>query len=143
MAITIAAIILAIIGFVFYKKQKKPVSSLSRQEQLIEKNAETLLDILETDHFWGLYIDYKNKHLCCKKALELDKEEIVKKIAPKLPLKGCDRPLCHCYYVGLVQQRHKTRRHNFDRREEIRFEDDNDRRDGDERRSGMWEHHDE
>ena len=139
----LATIIVVIIGYILYRKKATLTKPKSRQEELIEKNANNLIALQDSDHIWGVFVDYKNEHLCCKIVLQLAKERISKKIAPTLPLDGCDRQLCRCYYVGLTEKRDKTRREQQDRRDEIRFEDDNDRRSGSERRSGIWVHHDE
>ncbi len=139
----LATIIVVIIGYILYRKKATLAKPKSRQEELIEKNANNLMDIQDSDKVWGVFVDYGNEQLCCKKVLQLEKKHISKKLAPILPLDGCDRALCRCYYVGLTEKRDETRREHQDRRDEIRFEDENDRRSGVERRSGIWVHHDE
>ncbi len=136
-------IVVVIIGYIIYRKRAALTKPKSRQEELIEKNANKLMDIQDSDRIWGVYIDYDNEQICCKNVLSLEKKPISKKIAPSLPLIGCDRLLCRCYYVSLTEKRSKTRREYQDRRDEIRFEDENDRRTGAERRSGVWVHHDD
>ena len=139
----LATIIVVMIGYILYRKKATLAKPKSRQEELIEKNANNLMDIQDSDKVWGIYIDYDNEQLCCKNVLNFEKKHFSKKTAPSLPLKGCDRSLCRCHYVSLPEKRDKTRREHQDRRDEIRFEDDNDRRSGSERRSGIWVHHDE
>ncbi|PCH84998.1 MAG: hypothetical protein COB26_02090 [Piscirickettsiaceae bacterium] len=143
MAITIAAIIVIILGCIFYKKKSSSTEPTNRQDALIEKNAATLLDLQESDRFWGVYIHFDNEALCCKNVVALHRKQLSKKTALQLPLKDCDKSLCRCRYVGIVEKRHKTRREVNDRRDEIRYEEKNDRRLGNERRSGIWVHHDE
>ena len=139
----LATIVVVIIGYILYRKKAALTKPKSRQEELIEKNANNLMDIQDSDNVWGVYIGYDNEQLCCKSVLKLEKEHFSKKTAPSLPLNGCDRSLCRCHYISLSEKRSETRREHQDRRDEIRFEDDNDRRSGIERRSGIWVHHDE
>lgn len=143
MTITIAVIIVVIIAFIIYKKRSTSAKPKSREEQLFDKNSAQLLHIQKSDKYWGLYINYENQSLCCSETLKLQKKLIPKKTAPALPLKGCDKTLCRCHYVGVVEKRNETRREALDRRDEIRFEEDNDRRSGIERRSSTWVHHED
>jgi len=143
MAITITAIIfLGIVIYFYYRNKKKPIA-LSRQEQLQKKSSSNLEEIQSSKRYWGAYIDYKNDTLCCAAVLKLQKKQYPKKLVPDIPLAGCDRPLCRCHYVAIIERREKTRRLNESRREEIRFEDNPDRRSKLERRSSMWQNHED
>jgi hypothetical protein len=83
---------------------------------------------------WGILVSARNKQRVCPGAQEiLDKQFEVGK-EPRLPLASCPFPHdCTCHYVKLHERRKGERRSGGDRRQGLRFEQDQ-RRSGKDRR---------
>ena len=73
----------------------------------------------ESGVFWGVILQNPG----CDAAMELFEKNIPLTEAPDLPLQGCDAAQCSCSWKGLTEQRHETRRTHHDRRDSVRFED--------------------
>ena len=74
--------------------------------------------------------------LACQFARELDGQCYALGKAPSLPLRGCDVAKCECHYTNLEDRRSGIERCcGNERRDQIRFEDREDRRSGKDRRS--------
>lgn len=93
--------------------------------------------------FWGVSLQNPG----CDASMELFEQELPLADAPNLPLDGCDAMQCSCSWKGLTEQRHTTRRTHHDRRDNVRFdeqEDKIDRRSHKERRKteNTWDRRD-
>lgn len=89
---------------------------------------------------WGVTLLFPDPANVCKEALALQHEKINKERAHPLPLPGCDKPNCRCYYEKLRENRtEQDRRNDEERRSGIRFEDKTDRRSHADRRNSTKE----
>lgn len=104
------------------------------------------LDKLESNPlFWGVEIGQAG----CEAAQALLGQQYTFDEAPQLPLAGCGSAMCTCQFKGLRDHRRSHRRKSGDRRDEIRFGNDDsgkdkgaDRRTRKERRRGTdWKDH--
>ncbi len=61
---------------------------------------------------------------------------------PQLPLTGCGTDTCLCHYRAVYDSRKQQRRAKYDRRDSIRFLENDNRRFADERRKDQSDWHD-
>ena len=98
------------------------------------------LDKLESNPmFWGVEIGQAG----CEAAQAMLGKQYTFGEAPQLPLAGCTSAMCTCQFKGLKDHRSRHRRKSGERRDEIRFDNNNaDRRARKERRRGTdWKDH--
>lgn len=110
----------------FKKKEKRPNKPLSTNQ---------LDELRQSGRFYGVQIHRSG----CKACSYLAGKVFSFKNAPRLPVNGCDAPVCNCEYLGVIDPRQKSeRRTGTDRRDAIRMS--SDRRSGEDRRreSGKW-----
>ena len=69
-----------------------------------------------------------NPSACCQLARGYAGKTFDAASAPALPIPGCSEPDCQCRYERAINRRRGERRVHAERRDTIRFGDDNDRR---------------
>jgi hypothetical protein len=124
-------------------KKKKPVKKQlkSSQPRKMENVSAAVLanntvagEAQASNNFKGCCIQPGDPAKACEAVLALGDQTFAANMAPELPLRRCDVESCSCQYVPFNDRRKSMRRHNQDRRENIRM--DGDRRNNHDRRKG-------
>ena len=93
----------------FKKKEKRKNRPLPTDQ---------LDELRKNDRLYGVKIHRSD----CKACSHLAGKVFSFESAPKLPVNGCDAPVCNCEYLGVPERRQKReRRSDRDRREAIRM----------------------
>lgn len=139
MLIALIFIILVISAF-FYYNYKNLLKMQSQASSPIELQQQRLQSMIDSKKYWGFYIDFIHKAMCCEAVLALNKKTFPIYSVPSLPLDVCSKYKCNCRHAGLVEKRKPLhqRRKVYDRRNAIRFEEVSDRRSHMDRRSINW-----
>ena len=78
--------------------------------------------------------------LACAKGAALNGKRIGAEQGIALPMQGCDKVSCECYYKHVSDMRQNPRRQKEERREEIRFDKTKvERRKGGRRNADKWD----
>jgi len=145
MAMLLIVLLLAS-GFLFYyykNNSSTQKTKSTRHSNTLTRQKERLQAIISSGRYWGLKINYPSEAPCCDAVQQLQDKKFPINSVPALPLQNCTQTHCYCKHAGLVERRapDSPRRQQQNRREAIRFEETSDRRSHNDRRSGIWFHH--
>ena len=134
-------LLIVMILLIYYYKNKSSSGIKKPGRRPIDQQHPPLHSLIDSNKYWGMYIECTHPKLCCQAVLLLDKKPFSINDVPTLPLENCTKKRCFCKHTGLLEMRkpQRQRRKVHDRRSAIRFENVTDRRAHTDRRSVNWE----